>query len=117
MKNILTMLIVTLPYLITIVYLFATDSENDQVDIQKTYHEISELKEEIPYIEDKKHDIWKTYHANGQLKEEIPYVDGKEHGISKWYYENGKPKEEIQWNHYKIIGRNYYDENGNIIIK
>ena len=110
-------LIFILPYLIAFVYIINTDSETDQVDIQKTYHEISELKEEIPYIEDKKHDIWKTYYANGQLKEEIPYVDGKEHGIAKWYYANGKLKSESRYVDGEKSGTNSYDENGKLIIK
>jgi antitoxin component YwqK of YwqJK toxin-antitoxin module len=118
MKNILTMLIVTLPYLITITYLFATDSMNDQGDIGKECYETGQLDSETPLVNDIIPVIWKQYYETGQLKSETPLVNNKEHGIYREYYKNGKLKEESRYVLGKLRGTtNSYDENGNLIIK
>jgi hypothetical protein len=143
MKNILIGVIIFMAYLITVNWFMSimSQGEHDFGVIITSHHTTGELECETPLVNDKKHGIEKCYYKGGQLESERPYVNGGKHGIVKkyygngqlmcetpWvkdevhgiekeYYETGKPKEEIQWNHYKIIGRNYYDENGNIIIK
>ena len=117
MKYILTMLIVTSPFLITITYLFATDSLNDQCDIGKEYYESCQLDSETLLVNDIIPYIWKQYYESGQLKSETPLVNNKEHGIKKEYYKNGQIKEESWYVDGKLRGTNNYDENGNIIIK
>ena len=75
------------------------------------------IAKEEEVSDDNKVEILKTYHDNGQIKEEIEAVNGKGHGIYKLYYDNCQLKVAIRYeNGHQLDGVvDSFDENGFLI--
>jgi antitoxin component YwqK of YwqJK toxin-antitoxin module len=74
-------------------------------------------KKKILSTDDNEVEIIKTYHQNGAVKEEIETVNGKGHGLYKQYYDQGQLKSAIKYeNGNQVDGIvDSFDENGMLI--
>lgn len=65
-------------------------SDDNKVEILKTYHDNGQIKEEIETVNDKRHGLYKSYHDNGQLRVAVRFENGHQvDGAIDSFDENG----------------------------
>ena len=104
-------------------------TDDNKVEIEKTYHSNGELKEEFETLDGDRHGYYKLYHDNGQLKVIVNFENGIQtdgivesldengslirsvfikignlNGPFKEYYSSGKIKREGEYKDGEIIG-------------
>jgi antitoxin component YwqK of YwqJK toxin-antitoxin module len=88
-----------------------------KIGVWSYYYETGELKQEIEYqngVEDGK---FKLYHENGLVAWQGDLIKGKHEGLWKEYYENGKIKEEVKYINDEGSYINFWDHDGNQLLK
>lgn len=80
-------------------------------------YETGELKSEIEYKNGIENGTLKLWHRNGTLKMITTNVNGKTNGLWQEYYENGQIKEENNVVEDKFYPINFWDSEGNQLLK
>jgi hypothetical protein len=81
------------------------------------FYETGELKQEIGYKDGVEHGSFKLFHENGNIAITCTKVNGKTVGLWQEYYEDGRIKEIGQYNNDKYSPIDFWDENGNQLLK
>jgi hypothetical protein len=83
----------------------------------KDYFMNGQLQMKGHFLANIKVDTFYFYYPNGKLMTKGLYRDNLRYGIWTNYYENGRVKDKIVFNKIFICALEYYDENGNTLIK
>jgi len=81
------------------------------------YYPDGKKNREINYENGIENGIWRMWHENGNLYIEQNKINGKTKGLWKEYYENGKIKEIGEYLEDSYTPKDYWDEEGNQLLK
>ena len=79
--------------------------------LSRIWYENGQLKQEGNYVNDVREGLWRSWHENGQLRQEGNFVNDKMEGLSLSWHENGQLKQKVNYVNGKLEGlrRNWYE--------